>query len=204
MATTSRIPSLRRALLGLGTMACLFGCSDAARERSGPAPAQIAEQLGRYAQVFSFSDALDPDAGDRILGRLCADSFRMSYAAPGEDATPPALLDMSYQLVLSLVHMMHEAARGDEPAPNDIVPAELAAAWVPFAEAKPKLHVVEVLRHYPVGEAVYVTVVHDVHEGLPEEIAPGGAHHYETHLTWVQTSDGWRLYNKVWVDVPAH
>jgi|GEM_PF-3035162 hypothetical protein len=204
MATTPRIPALRRALLGFGTMACLFGCADAAPERSGPVPAQIAEQLGRYAQVFSFSDALDPDAGDRILGRLCADSFRMSYATPGEGATQPALLDMSYQLVLSLIHMMHEAARGDEPALNDIVPSELAAAWVPFAELKPKLRVVEVLRHYPVGEAVYVTVVHDAHEGLPEATAPGGAHHYETHLTWVQSSDGWRLYNKVWVDVPAH
>lgn len=196
-------PRRRRPLLSLSLLAALAACGGAAADEAGPLPPQIAEQLGRYAQAFSFADALDPDAGDRILGQLCDDSFRMSYTTPASGDAPPALLDMDYRLVLSLVHMMHEAARGDEPAPNDIVPAELAAAWLPFAQVKPKLRVAEVLRHYPAGESVYVTVIHDLHEGLPEEMAPGGAHHYETHLTWILTSDGWRLYNKIWVDVPA-
>lgn len=187
----------------LGLIASLSGCGPVDPGRSEPVPQQIAEQLGRYAQAFSFSDSLTPDASDQLLGRLCADSFRMSYATPGASDAPPKLLDMDYRLVLSLVHMMHEAANGEEPALNDIVPAELAEAWLPFAALKPKLRVAEVLRHYPAGDAVYVTVIHDLHEGLPEAMAPGGAHHYETHLTWIQTSDGWRLYNKIWVDVAA-
>ena len=197
--------AVRLASLSLCLLTCFAACGEGRRSDTGadPLPPQIAEQLGRYAQVFSFSGSLDPDAADAIMGRLCADSFRMSYSTPAGAETPPALLDMNYQLVLSLVHMMHEVARGDEPTPNDIVPAALAEAWLPFAKVRPKLRVAEVLRHYPAGESVYVTILHDLHEGLPAEVAPDGAHNYETHLTWIQTSDGWRLYNKIWVDVPA-
>ena len=168
---------------------------------AAPVPDEITEQLGRYAKVFSFEGTLDPDESDQLLGRLCADSFRMSYSMPANGETPPMVLDMNFAVVLSLVHMMHEAAKGDEPSPMDIVPKDLSDGWVPFARHKPNLRIVEVLRHYPAGESVYITIIHDVHEGLPESVAPGGAHNYETHLTWVKESDGWRLQNKIWVDV---
>ena len=166
-----------------------------------PVPAEITAQLDRYKEAFSFEGTLDPAESDRLLGRLCADSFRMSYSIPANDETPPMVLDMNFAVVLSLVHMMHEAAKGDEPSPMDVVPKDLSDAWVPFARHKPSLRIAEVLRHYPAGNSAYIMVIHDIHEGLPESVAPGGAHHYETHLTWVKTDDGWRLQNKIWVDV---
>ena len=70
---------------------------------------------------------------------------------------------------------------------------QLSDAWVPFAKLKPQLQIAGILRHYPMGDAAYVTVVHDLHKGLPESMAPGGAHHYESHLTWVKGQDGWQL-----------
>lgn len=166
-----------------------------------PVPGAITEQLDRYAKAFSFDGTLDPDASDRLLGQLCADSFRMTYSMPANGDAPPVVLDMNFAVVLALVHMMHEAAKGEEPSPMDIVPKDLSDAWVPFARHKPSLRIAEVLRHYPAGESAYVTVIHDLHEGLPESVAPGGAHNYETHLIWVKASDGWRLQNKMWVDV---
>ena len=181
----------------------LSSCSSPASSGSDqdPVPAGIQEQLQRYAQAFSFSSKLDPAESDRLLGLLCADSFRMSKASPGDDKTPPSVLDMNYSVVLSLLHMMHEAARDQEPSLADMVPKELSDAWVPFAKLKPQLQIAGILRHYPMGDAAYVTVVHDLHKGLPESMAPGGAHHYESHLTWVKDQDGWRLQNKIWVDV---
>lgn len=181
----------------------LTSCSSpvSSGEAQGPVPAGIQEQLQRYAQAFSFSSKLDPAESDRLLGLLCADSFRMSKASPGDDKTPPSVLDMNYSVVLSLLHMMHEAARDQEPSLADMVPKELSDAWVPFAKLKPQLQIAGILRHYPMGDAAYVTVVHDLHKGLPESMAPGGAHHYESHLTWVKDQDGWRLQNKIWVDV---
>ena len=181
----------------------LSSCSSPASSGSDqdPVPAGIQEQLQRYAQAFSFASKLDPAESDRLLGLLCADSFRMSYATPGDDKTPPSVLDMDYSVVLSLLHMMHEAARDQEPSLADMVPKELSDAWVPFAKLKPQLQIAGILRHYPMGGAAYVTVVHDLHKGLPESMAPGGAHHYESHLTWVKDQDGWRLQNKIWVDV---
>lgn len=181
----------------------LISCSSpvSSGDAQGPVPAGIQEQLQRYAQAFSFSSKLDPAESDRLLGLLCADSFRMCYATPGDDKTPPSVLDMNYAVVLSLLHMMHEAARDQEPSLADMVPKELSDAWVPFAKLKPQLEIAGILRHYPMGDAGYVTVVHDLHKGLPESMAPGGVHHYESHLTWVKGQDGWRLQNKIWVDV---
>ena len=157
-----------------------------------------------WGDFFNLTDGcrkLDPAESDRLLGLLCADSFRMSKASSGDDKTPPSVLDMNYSVVLSLLHMMHEAARDQEPSLADMVPKELSDAWVPFAKLKPQLQIAGILRHYPMGDAAYVTVVHDLHKGLPESMAPGGAHHYESHLTWVKDQDGWRLQNKIWVDV---
>lgn len=196
---------LRRAgaiVLAAATCA-LSSCSSLVSpgDAQGPVPAGIQEQLQRYAQAFSFSSKLDPAESDRLLGLLCADSFRMSYATAGDDKTPPSVLDMNYPVVLSLLHMMHEAASDQEPRLVDMVPKELSDAWVPFAKLKPQLQIAGILRHYPMGDAAYVTVVHDLHKGLPESMAPGGAHHYESHLTWVKDEDGWRLQNKIWVDV---
>ena len=162
-----------------------------------PVPPEIAEQLDRYAKVFSFEGTLDPEESDRLIGRLCADSYRMSYSTPGDDKTPAAVLDMNYNVVLSLVHMMHEAARGDEPQPADMVPTALSESWVPFAKLKPRLRIPKILKHYAAGETAYITVLHDLHEG------DFGVHNYESHLTWVKTQDGWRLQNKIWVDVAA-
>ena len=181
----------------------LSSCSSpvSSGDAQGTVPAGIQEQLQRYAQAFSFSSKLDPAESDRLLGLLCADSFRMSKASSGDDKTPPSVLDMNYSVVLSLLHMMHEAARDQEPSLADMVPKELSDAWVPFAKLKPQLQIAGILRHYPMGDAAYVTVVHDLHKGLPESMAPGGAHHYESHLTWVKGQDGWRLQNKIWVDV---
>lgn len=185
-------------LASIGLTAC--GTKETNDAAQAPLPDQINEQLGRYAQAFSFEGGLDPNESDRILGRLCDDTFRMSYSLPGDDKSPPSVLDMNFNVVLSLVHMMHEAARGDEPSMHDVVPAALSDAWVPFAKRKPRLKIAEVLRHYPAGDSAYITVIHDLHEGmvgLPDD----AAHNYETHLTWVKAEDGWRLQNKIWIDV---
>ena len=80
--------------------------------------------------------------------------------------------------------------------------AELATKWVAFAQHKPRLVLAEVLEHHPVGDAAYVTLVHDYHDGLPDAVAAGGQAHYRSLLTWVLDQDGWRLRDKVWVDAP--
>lgn len=196
-----RRPLWRACFPALAVAFCLTACNSDGHggAAQGAVPTQISEQLQRYAQVFSFEGQLEPSESDRILGRLCDDTFRMSYSMPGDGEKPPTVLDMNFMVVLSLVHMMHEAARGDEPSLQDVVPAALSDAWVPFAKLQPKLRVAEVLRHYPAGESAYITVIHDLHEGMAG--APDGdAHHYETHLTWVKAEDGWRLQNKMWVD----
>ena len=188
--------------LSLAATLALSSCGNGSPgDAAAPVPAEITEQLGRYSKAFSFEGTLDPAESDQLLGRLCADSFRMSYSMPANGKTPPMVLDMNFVVVLSLVHMMHEAAKGNEPSPIDIVPKDISDVWVPFARHQPSLRIAEVLRHYPAGESAYITVIHDVHEGLPESVAPSGAHHYETHLTWVKADDGWRLQNKIWVDV---
>ena len=43
------------------------------------------------------------------------------------------------------------------------------------------------------GDAAYVTLVHDYHDGLPDAVAVGGQAHYRSLLTWVLDQDGWRL-----------
>ena len=193
---------LPRLLLLAALMVAACRPEAAAPVAAAPMPAEIEAQLLRYVRCFSFDGGLDPADSDGELGRLCAPEFRMGHAASADGDAPPAVTTYDLQLTLGLCNMMHVAAGGGEPVEQDYIPAELAAAWVAFAQHKPRLVLAEVLEHHPVGDAAYVTLVHDYHDGLPDAVAVGGQAHYRSLLTWVLDQDGWRLRDKVWVDAP--
>ena len=83
-------PLWRACFPALAVAFCLTACGPDGHGSAaqGAVPAQISEQLQRYAQAFSFEGQLEPSESDRILGRLCDDTFRMSYSMPGDGETP--------------------------------------------------------------------------------------------------------------------
>jgi hypothetical protein len=188
---------------GPALLLALAACGGA-REEQGPrpVPAAIQQQLDRYQRCFGFGGGLAAADSDLEVGRLCAPDFRMAYCAPAVGEEAPRTQAFDLQLTLGLLHMMHAAAAGASPPPQDYIDQALADQWVGFARYRPELEIQEVVQHYPVGDAVYVVVLHDYHGGLPKDGAAPGERHYRTLLTFVADDEGWRLRDKVWVDAP--